>query len=95
MPGVNLAGVFTQTHGAAFRNVALLVGHQRDHIVLAVRGEFAGIRVLVAQNAPGKFHHHDLHAKADAEVGNMVLAGILCSLDHALNAAVAESRPAR
>ena len=59
--------------------------------MLAIRGEFAGICILVAQNAPGKLHHHDLHAKADAKVGNMVLAGILCSLDHALNAAVAKA----
>jgi len=62
-----------------------------NHIMLAIRGEFAGICILVAQNAPGKLHHHDLHAKADAKVGNMVLAGILCSLDHALNAAVTKA----
>ena len=48
--------VFTQTHGAALGNVALLVGHQGDHIVLAIRGELAGICILVAQNAPGKLH---------------------------------------
>ena len=56
-----------------------------------VRRELAGVGVLVAQHTAGKLHHHDLHAQADAKVGHMVLAGVLCGLDHALNAAVTEA----
>ena len=56
-----------------------------------VRGELAGISVLVAQHIAGKFNDHDLHTKADAKAGNTVLAGILGGLDHALNAAVAKA----
>ena len=48
----------------------------------SIRGEFAGMCILVAQNAPGKLHHHDLHAQADAKVGHVVLAGVLLSLIH-------------
>ena len=56
-----------------------------------VRGELAGIGVLVAQHIAGKFNDHDLHTKADAKAGHMVLAGILGGLDHALDAAVAKA----
>ena len=93
--GHHLAGYLPRRMSAALRNVALLVGHQGDHIMLAIRGEFAGICILVAQNAPGKLHHHDLHAKADAKVGNMILAGILCSLDHAPQCRGRQSRRVR
>ena len=85
------AGVLAQTHGAALGDVALLVGHEGDDVVLAVRGELAGIGVGVAQHTPGKLHHHDLHAQADGKVGHVVLAGVLGGLDHALDAAVAEA----
>ena len=80
-----------QAHGAALGDVALLVGHQRDDVVLAVRGELAGVRIGIAQHIAGKLHDHDLHAQADAEVGHMILAGVLCGLDHSLNAAVTEA----
>ena len=39
----------------------------------------------------GKFDHCHLHAQADAEIGNVVLPGILRRQDHALNAAAAEA----
>ena len=40
---------------------------------------------------PCKLDHSDLHAEADAEIGNLVRAGILRGDDHALDAAVAEA----
>ena len=85
------ARVLAQTHGAALGNVAFLVGHQGDDVVLAVRGKLAGVGVGVAQHVAGKLHHHDLHTKADAKVGDIVLPGVLRGLDHALNAAVAKA----
>ena len=89
--GRHRAGVLAQTHGAALGDVALLVRHQGDDVVGTVRGELAGIGVLVAQHIAGKFNDHDLHTKADAKAGHMVLAGVLGGLDHALDAAVAKA----
>ena len=89
--GLDGAGVLAQTHGATLGDVALLVGHQGNDIVGTIGGELAGIGIGIAQHAACELHHHDLHSQADAKVGNMVLAGILCSLDHALDAAVTKA----
>ena len=89
--GRHCAGILAQAHGAALGDVALLIRHQGDDVVGTVRGELAGIGVLVAQHIAGKFNDHDLHTKADAKAGHMVLAGVLSGLDHALDAAVAKA----
>ncbi len=84
------AGVFAQAHGAALGQVALLVGHQVDDVVGAVGLELAGIGVRVPGHMAGELHDHDLHAQADAEVGDLLFPGIAGGLDHALHAPVAE-----
>ena len=56
-----------------------------------IGGELAGIGIGIAQHAACELHHHDLHSQADAKVGDLVLTGILCSLDHTLNAAVTKA----
>ena len=53
--------------------------------------EFRRMRILPTQYMPCELDHGDLHAEADAEIGDFVRAGILCGDDHALNAAVAEA----
>ena len=53
--------------------------------------EFRRMRILPTQYMPCELDHGDLHAEADAKVGDFVRAGILCGDDHALNAAVAEA----
>ena len=58
---------------------------------MTLGGELAGVGVGVAKNMAGKLHDHDLHTEADAEVGNIILAGVLCGLYHAFDAAVAEA----
>ena len=65
--GQDGAGVLAQTHGAALGDVALLVGHQVDDVVMTLGGELAGVGVGVAQNVAGELHDHDLHTEADAE----------------------------
>ena len=89
--GQDGAGVLAQTHGAALGDAALLVGHQVDDVVMTLGGELAGVGVGVAQNVAGELHDHDLHTEADAEVGDIVLAGVLCGLYHAFDAAVAKA----
>ena len=44
-----------------------------------------------ATDVAGKFHDGDLHAKAEAKVGNPVLSGIACRCDLALDAPLPES----
>ena len=69
----------------------MLIRHQVNDVMMALGRKLAGIGVGVAQHIAGVLHDHDLHTQADAKVGNMVLPRVLRSLDHALNAAVAEA----
>ena len=85
------AGVLAQAHRATLRLDTLLIRHQVNDVMMALGRKLAGIGVGVAQHIAGVLHDHDLHTQADAKVGNMVLPRVLGSLDHALNAAVAEA----
>ncbi len=54
-------------------------------------GEFRARRVVPTEDVARKFDDRDLHAEADAEVRDAVLARVLSGQDHALDAAVAET----
>ena len=86
----NLAGIAAEAQRAAHVDLARLVGHEVDDLVLPDLVELAGIRVLDAADVARVFDDGDLHAEADAEVRHIVLARILCREDHALDAAVTE-----
>ncbi len=85
------AGVLAQAHGAALRDVPLLVRHQSNNIVLAVRRKLAGVGIGIAQHIAGIFHNHNLHTQADAKIRDVLFPCIAGGLDHALNAAVAKA----
>src|ERR1039458_5152112 len=55
------------------------------------RIEFGGIRLLQAANVARKLDHHGLHAQADAEIRDLILAGVANSVQHAIDAALAET----
>src|SRR5690606_5038906 len=63
---------------------------QSDHGVLA-RPEFGGAGALQAHQFPCSLDYRHLHAEADAEIGNVVLAGEAGRLDLAGRAALAEA----
>ena len=53
--------------------------------------ELGGVRLLQPADVAGEFDGRDLHAEADAEIRDLVFAGILGGEDFAFDAAVAES----
>jgi hypothetical protein len=53
--------------------------------------ELAGVGVLQAADVARELDAGGLHAEADAEVGNLVLAGVADGVQHALDAALAEA----
>ena len=59
--------------------------------MLRRRIEFAGARVRKSADMAGKLDDRDLHAEADAEIGDALFAAILCGEDHALDASSAEA----
>ena len=53
--------------------------------------ELGGVGVAPAEHVAGVFDDRDLHAQADAQVGDLVLAGVLHGADLAFHAAQAEA----
>src|SRR5262245_50672645 len=90
-----------EAHGAALAGavVALLLaarnvqplGDQRDHGMRAGAVELGGIGVLEPQHVATELDAGELHAEADAEVWNLVLARVAHRRDLALDAALAEA----
>ena len=74
---LHLAGVGTQTHGAALVGDLLLIGHDVDHGVLALGHELGGVGTLHTAGVAGKLADRDLHAKADAKVGHLAGTGAM------------------
>ena len=89
--GDDAAGVRAQAHRTALGQVALLVGHQVDHGMGTLGRELGGMRVGVVQHVARVLDHRDLHAQADAKVGDVVLARVLRRHHHARDAAVAKA----
>ena len=85
------AGITAQPQRAALVDLVVLIGHEMNDLMRAVLVELVGICLGEARDVARVLDHRDLHAQADAEVGHMVFAGILCRQDHALDAAVAEA----
>src|SRR5579859_6878343 len=86
-----LARPRTQTHGAAqFVDAAQLPQLVNDAMGSAGI-ELAGIRVFKPTDVAGEFYAGRLHAEADAKIGDFVFAGITNSVQHAFNAAFAET----
>ena len=56
-----------------------------------IRVKLAGVCIRVAEHVACVAHNRDLHAKADAEVGDTLRARIVCCTNHAFHAACAEA----
>ena len=80
-----------QPHGAAQFVHALQLAQLVDHAVRRGRIELGGVGVFEAAHVARELDHHRLHAQADAEVRHLVLAREADGVDHALDAALAES----
>src|SRR6266581_3324109 len=82
-------GLFVAALDAA---VAVLpLGHERDHRVRRVAVEFRAVRAREADDVSREFDHRELHAQANAEIRDLVLARVLDRLHHAFNAPLAEA----
>ena len=89
--GLDYAGIRAQAQRAALVNIIALTGHEVDDLVRAQLVKFAGMRIGDARHISRVFDHGDLHAKADAEVGQALFAGIARGQQHAVDAASAEA----
>src|SRR5215467_948119 len=84
------AGPSAQSHGAPQFVDALQLAELENHAVRGGGIELGRIGALEAADVAGVLDHHGLHAKADAEVRNLVLARVADGVDHAFDAALAE-----
>ena len=84
------AGICPEPHRAAHLH-AVLIGHEVDDGMLAFGVELRRVRVLDPENVAGIFDDRDLHPEADAEVRNIVLAGITAGKHLAFDPSSAES----
>ena len=89
--GLDLAGIGAQAEGAALIHIVALAGHEIDDLMGALLVELAGIGVGDAGNVAGVFDHGDLHAEADAEIGQPVFPGIAGGEDHPVDPSPAEA----
>src|SRR6266699_1963711 len=72
--------------------VAVLpLGHEGDHRVRRVTVEFRAVRAREPDDVACKLDHRELHAQADAEIRDLVLARVLDRLHHAFDAPLAEA----
>src|SRR5215207_8802122 len=89
--GVQLHRVGPEPHRAAHVGDLLLLGQQVDDRVLGVRVELAGVRAIHADHVAGEVGDRHLHAEADAQVRDALLARDARGGDLALDAALAEA----
>ena len=88
---LDLASPGPQPHGAAQFFDAAQFAQLVDHAMRSGRIEFAGIGVRQPADIARKLNAGRLHAKANAEVRNLVLARVTDGLEHAFDAALAEA----
>jgi len=70
-----LTRILTQPHGPALAAIHLLIVHQVDDGVRCIRFKLGTIRILEIRHATGKINHCRVHAQANTQIGNFVLAG--------------------
>ena len=95
------AGLGAQAHGAAqvrvgvalldLAVVVLPLGDQGDDRLVGFRIELGRVRVRQAGHIAGVLDQRDLHAQADAEVRDLVFAGVARGHDLAFHAALAKA----
>ncbi len=90
--GLQVAIIGAEAHGAAHVGDVLLLFHEVDHLVGRVGFHLGGVGVLEAYDVAGELDHHALHAQADAQAGDVVLASVFDGGELALDAALAEAR---
>src|SRR6266705_2226227 len=100
-PGLERGALSSQPHRAAEIGlfvaaldaavVVLPLGHERDHRVRRVAVEFRAVRAREADDVSRKLDHRELHAQANAQIQDLVLARVLDRLHHAFHAALAET----
>ena len=83
--------VGAEPHRAAHVAQFFLFGQQVDHRVGRLGIELGGVGAVHPGDVAGELDHRDLHAEADAEVGDLALAGDPRGLDLALDPALAEA----
>nr|AXN76753.1 CTP synthetase [Aeromonas veronii] len=96
-----VAELGTQTHGTAQigllgtgLDVALFIhplGDEADDRIRAIFLEFGGVSPFHTRYVASEFDHGNLHAEADTQVGDLVLAGILGSQNFAFHTALTEA----
>jgi len=86
-----LAGPGAEAHGAAHFVYAEEFAQFVDDTVGSLRIELGAVGGFQFGYVAGVLDGGALHAQADSEKGNFVLASVLNGVDHALNAALAES----
>src|SRR5438034_4060354 len=100
-PGLEHSALSTQPHRPAEIGLfvaaldaavpVLPLGHERDHRVRRVAVEFRAVRAREADDVSRELDHRELHAQADAQIRDLVLARVLDRLYHAFDSAPAET----
>src|SRR5712664_1182136 len=100
-PGFERGALSAQAHRPA--EIGLLVaaldpavailpfGHKRDHRVGCVAVELGRVRPGQAHHVSRELDHRELHAQADAEIADLVLARVLDRLHHSLDPALTKA----
>ena len=86
------AFVASEAHGAAHVGDVLLVFHQVDDVERRGRIQFHGVGVVETEHVSAELNHHHLHAEANAEGRDVLLATIACSNNLSFRAALSEAR---
>src|SRR5579859_4900071 len=85
------AGPRAEAHRSAQLVHALQLAQLENHAVGRGWIELGGIGALEAADVARVLDHHGLHAQADTEIGNFVLARVADRVDHAFDATLTEA----
>src|ERR1700730_9158815 len=87
---LELASPGAEAHGAAHLVDAQQLAQLIDHAMRRLRIEFRAIGLLEFGDVASVFNGRALHAQADPEERNLMLAGVANGVDHPGNAALSE-----
>ena len=93
-PLLEIAGVGAEAHRAAVFIVGemfFLLQHHINHRVGGTLLNLGRVRILQSEHVARIFNHHELHAIAEAEIGNLLFARELYRFNLPLDAAFAEA----